>query len=124
MQTDSISPSSRGPALPSILKARGKWGSERLPPGFGLLRECGGLCKLTPLLQLLLYVLQLGFDGGNTVSTQLQAKRRSLNLCDFYHRSCSLGWISRLRVVRVVRPLTRCARGRTVIGNGAFCASQ
>ena len=67
-----------------------------LSPGFGLLSECGGLCKLTPLLQLLLYVLQLGFDGGNTVVTQLQTKRRSLNFCDFYHRSRGLGRISRL----------------------------
>src|ERR1700733_12198698 len=92
-------------------------------PSLGLLHESGGLGKLTPLLQLLLHVLQFGFDGGNTVATQLQAKRRSLNFCDSYHRSRSLGRISRLRVVRVVRPLTRCTRGRTVVGNDSFCAS-
>src|SRR6201993_2162536 len=114
MRTDSISPSSRGTALPSILKAKDEGERERLSPSFGLLRECGGLCKLTPLLQLLLYVLQLGFDGGNAVATQLQAKRRSFDFCDFYHGSHGLGRISRLCVVRVVRPLTRCARGRTV----------
>ena len=69
-------------------------------------------------------MLELGFDGGNTVATQLQAKRRSLDFCDFYHGSRGLGRISRLCVVRVVRPLTRCARGRTVVGNDSFCASQ
>src|ERR1700756_4441109 len=99
MRTDSISPSSRDTALPGILKVKDERESERLSPGFGLLRECGGLCKLTPLFQLLPYVLQLSFDGDNTVATQLQAKRRSLNFCDFYHRSSGLGRISRLRVV-------------------------
>ena len=52
-------------ALPSIPKAKDEGESEALP----LLSECGGLCKLTPLLQLLLYLLELGFDGGNTVVT-------------------------------------------------------
>src|SRR5262245_42284246 len=94
------------------------------PPDLGLIRECSGLCKLTPSLQLLPYVLQLGFDGGNTVVTQLQAKRRLFNFCDSYHRGRGLGRISRLRVVRLVRPLTCCARGRTVVGNDSFCASQ
>src|SRR3984957_9515282 len=124
MRTDSISPSSRGTAFPAILQAQDEGEREPISPGFGLLLECGGLCKLTPLLQLLLYVLQLGFDGGNTDVTQLQAKWRSLNFCDFYHGGRGLGRISRLRVVRVVRPLTRCARGRTVVGNNSFCASQ
>jgi hypothetical protein len=64
-----------------------------------------------------LTLVKLGFDRGNAISPQLQAKRWILNFGDLHRGCCGLGRVSGLCVVRAIRPFAGCASRLAVIAD-------